>query len=689
MKSRSPNTLATFLLALSLLAVAALTAADSIPASSTLTAEMVVDLKAVTRVALSPDATQVAYSLAVQRSADDEVGRSYAELWLAMTNGGEPRRFAGNKESVTSPAWSPDGQLVSFQAEREHHHEGTQIYAIPINGGEARLLTKHDGSVTSHAWSPDGKWIAYAATDKESEQEEKDKEAGKDWKVFHTDPRFRHLWVLDVESGESRRLFDQGLDAHGIHWAPDGESIVFQATTTTQIDDEYMRTGIYGVSAAGGEPEILTPTTGKLGGMAISPDGRHLAYLGATSLNDPLAQSLFVVPIGATSPNGEGATPTATNLTENYDGSAARVAWHDSETLLLLSVEGERHALHHVNATSGERTAIGWPRLIVGDLDYDGAKGVLAAAASSPDHPDELFAMTLGAEGGPARLSRHNPALDGVRLARQEVIHWTGPGPTPISGVLIYPLDYEPGERYPLVLQVHGGPEGVSLDGWTTRPGYPVQLLARDGYAVLQPNYRGSQGHGVAFSKADHDDLGGAEFEDILAGVDSLVLEGLVDPDRVGTGGWSYGGYMSAWAATKHSDRFRASVVAAGLTNWVSFTGSTDIPYEMSIVHWDSWWFDEPELHWQRSPVAHVKNAKTPTLVVTGAKDERVHPEQAMELYTALRIHDVPTELVFYPREPHGLRERAHQLDFIDRTLGWFAKYLSVPEVGVMEETLD
>ncbi len=223
---------------------------------------------------------------------------------------------------------------------------------------------------------------------------------------------------------------------------------------------------------------------------------------------------------------------------------------------------------------------------------------------------------------------------------------------------------------------MHGGPEGVSLDGWRTRAGYPVQLLAKAGYMVLEPNYRGSMGRGVAFSKADHDDLGGKEYEDVLKGIDTLIERGLVDGDRVGTGGWSYGGYFSAWAATRHSARFKASMVGAGLTNWIAFAGTTDIPHEMSLVHWNSYWFDEPELHWERSPLAHLDNAKTPTLIVHGERDVRVHPEQGMELYTALRLKGIPTSLVLYPREPHGLNERAHQIDFIERSIAWFEKYL-------------
>ncbi len=649
---------------------------DAPAGDAVLTPEMLVDLTAVSEVALAPDGNTVAYTLTVPREADDEPGNSYKHLWLADAAEGEPRRFTAGKERVGSPAFSPDGRRVSFLVERKAIREGTQIWTIEKDGGEAQLLSRHDGSISSYRWSPDGRQIAYAAKDAESDEEKKDKEAGKDWIVEGADPGYRHLHVLDVDSGESRRLIRDDLDAFEIHWTPDGQTLIFQATTTAHIDDEYMNTGIYTLAAGGGQPRVLTPTPGKLADMAVSPDGSHLAWLGAVSRNDPIAQSVFVMPLAGGEPR---------NLTVDYEGSGSSLLWRKDGSLLLLAVEGERHALYSLDIETGARAPVALPHLIITDLDA--ADGQLAMAAHSPSHPAELFVASSGGE--PRRRSHHNLQLDDVRLARQEVIEWTGPDDWTIRGVLTYPRDYTEGERYPLVLQVHGGPEGVSLDGWTTRAGYPVQLLAARGYMVLEPNYRASMGRGVAFSKADHNDLGGKEFDDILAGVDALIERGLVDADRVGTGGWSYGGYMSAWAATRWTERFNASVVAAGLTNWLSFAGTTDIPYEMSEVHWNSWWFNHPELHWQRSPMAHLNKARTPTLVVTGAEDERVHPEQARQLYTGLRIKDVPTELVFYPREGHGLDERAHQLDFIERTLGWFDRYLGVPKVGGVEERRD
>ncbi|MFQ6618777.1 MAG: alpha/beta hydrolase family protein, partial [Fidelibacterota bacterium] len=201
-------------------------------------------------------------------------------------------------------------------------------------------------------------------------------------------------------------------------------------------------------------------------------------------------------------------------------------------------------------------------------------------------------------------------------------------------------------------------------------------LLAAEGYIVFMPNYRGSIGRGVNFSKGDHKDLGGREFQDVLEGIDYLVDQGFVDPERVGMGGGSYGGYFSALAATLYSERFAAAVVFAGISNWYSFTGTTDIPYEMSLVHWNLWTYDEPQLTWERSPLAHLDKARTPTLIVHGEKDLRVPVGQSRELYRGLEMKGVDTRLVIYPREPHGLREREHQLDFINRVMEWYDTYV-------------
>lgn len=634
-----------------------------------LTPEMVVSLKQVRQVAIDPSGEKVAYVLSVPREADEHYGRRYSEIWVTSLSGGEAIQYTSKPTSSSRVSWSPDGTFLTFLSKRKAVDEHTQIYKLRRDGGEAALVTHHPASISSYRWSPDGKHIAFVAVDAKTEAEKKAADAGEDWEVADQNYKQHRLWIFDVTSGESRQLFERDLSVWSHVWTPDSKALIFQATETPLVDDSYMFKQIYRVSAAGGTPEVVCETPGKLGDMSISPDGVRLAFLGAVSQNDPLAQSLFVVQVA-------GGTPR--NLSNEATFSATSVSWTKDKALLLLGVEGTHTTLRQIDAATGKgRTLVGTGPILRA-LELHAASGRFAAVGSTPQQPGEAFAGSLK-NGKLTRLTDSNPQLSQQKLAKQEVIEWKGADDWRIEGILTYPLNYQAGQRYPLVLQVHGGPEGVSLNGWTTGGNYPVQVLAAHGYMVLQPNYRGSGGRGVAFSKADHDDLGGKEFEDILTGIDALIERGLVDGSRVGTGGWSYGGYMSAWAATAHSERFKASVVAAGLTNWISFAGTTDIPQEMALVHWNSFWYDQRDLHWQRSPVFHLENASTPTLIVHGKSDTRVHPEQSIQLYTDLKLKKVPTQLVLYPRQPHGLVERAHQIDFMKRVLAWFDKYLQSP----------
>ncbi len=659
---------------LSILLIAGMMAQDQ-----GLTPEMVVNLKQAFQVAIDPAGQKIAYVVAVPREESDEPGGSYTEIWVVPFRGGEPRQYTAKPVNAWAVSWSPDGKLLTFLSYQEQFDPHTQVYGLPVDGGAPRLLTHHENGVSQYRWSPDGRWIAFISRDPQTEEEKKARKTGEDWIVYDTDYKFPRLYVVNVETGEEHRVFEEDLAVWEVEWAPDSKTLVFQATEKPLTDDSYMFKKIYTVPAEGGKPTVLCPTEGKLGDMAYSPDGRQFAFIGATSLNDPLAQSLFVVP-------ANGGTPQ--NLTRGFKGSAHSLFWLDNRTILLLSTEGTQNTLRKVDVRTGKSKVVYNATPIIQSISVHRKSGRFAAAVHGHAHPLEVYAGSVKS-GKITRLTHLNPELEKVRLARQEVIRWKGADGWTIEGVLTYPLDYQEGKKYPLILQIHGGPEGVSLNGWTTRSTYPVQVLAANGYMVLQPNYRGSGGYGVEFSKADHDDLGGKEYEDVLAGIDYLIQKGLVDGERVGTGGWSYGGYFSAWGATRHSDRFKASVVAAGLTNWISFTGTTDIPYEMSLVHWNSWWYDRRDLHWERSPLYHIKNAKTPTLIVHGLKDERVHPEQSLELYQSLKHNHVPTRLIMYPREPHGLRERAHKLHFMRNVLEWYDRYVKKAEPATQEKYIN
>jgi len=655
------------LLALALLATPSALLAQAI------TPEQIAAIEQVGAVTMSSDGQLVAYTLTVPRSADEPFGRPRSELWIVPAAGGEATPVVEAPQSANSPRWSPDGSMLAFGARLSP--DGYQVYAVPTTGGEARALTRSPLGVMSYAWSPDGKSIAYTAREPEDPEVVERRGRGDDVQVAGENQRHVRLWVENIESGERFAVTPADRTVRSFVWAPDGTGFAVQMTKTPDIDASYMFRHIYTVQANGDDLEMLTETRGKLGGMAWSPNGRSIAFVGAVSMNDPLAQSVFVV----SAAGGE-----AVNRTPDYEGSALQVGWLDDNTVWFMAGEGTRTALNKIGAERGaiERVAGGGPEIFT-SISFDSRNRSFATGVNTAQHPREVY--TGAVRGGAfARVTTHNPWLAGVDLAKQETTEWSGADGWRIEGVLIRPLNETPGVRYPLAILPHGGPEGTSYDGWTTRALYPAQLLAAEGYAVLMPNYRGSGGRGVKFSKGDHRDLGGKEFVDVIDGIKHLAEQGLVDPERVGISGTSYGGYFSAWAGTRYSEYFKAAITYAGISNWVSFAGTTEIPYEMSIVHWDTWWFDDPGLAWDRSPLAHINKSQTAILVGHGLADTRVDPEQSVEIYTALRIKGIPSGLVLYPREPHGLLERAHQLDFMRRYLEWFNKYVKAAVPATM-----
>jgi len=636
-----------------------------------LTVETAIDLQSVSDPAIDPTGRRIAYVVSVPAGTDSEERRAGSEIWVTSIDGGDERRFTPEGVRSSSPQWSPDGKTLAFLSKREELNEHRQIYLIAIDGGEASLLTRHDTSIDAFRWSPDGRSIAFLAPDAKTEVQKEDEEASRDWVIVDEQRTYSRLWIADAETGESRAVYETDLDASRFEWTPDGEQLIFTAAAIPGPDAAMMHSRLHRVSIEGGEPTVICPTEGKLGRFAIAPDGSKLAFLGAVSFNDPREQSLFIAPL---------AGGAARNLTEGFEGAASRIAWVDDHTVLMLAQQGTNTTPNLVDAQSGRRRTIidgapGAPGAPGGaalwSFDLQASSGRFCAIGSTPRHASELFAGSLK-DDSLTRLTHHNPVLDTLRLPRVEAIEWTSVDGLRIEGVLTYPVGYEPGRRYPLIVNPHGGPEGTDLVGWDTVP----QLMAARGFLVLQPNYRGSIGRGVAFSKGDHDDMGGLEFQDILAGIDALIARGLADRERIGMAGWSYGGYLSALAATHHSRRFKAAVIGAGVSNWISYTGTTDIPEEMCVVHWNRPMVENFELYWERSPLSGINNAQTPTLILHGAGDKRVPPSQAHEMYLALKSKGVPTQLVLYPRSGHGVSERAHRIDLFTRELDWFEKYL-------------
>jgi dipeptidyl aminopeptidase/acylaminoacyl peptidase len=647
-----------------LLVLAALLAATGSAAlQAQITPEQVTQLQTVTSAVISPDARQIAYTLSQPRAPEEDTIaglRAFSELWVVPVAGGEPRAVVRRPLVASGPSWSPDGSVLGFV------HRG-QVHRVPAAGGEPTPITNLPSGVLSFQWSPDGSQVAFTSRVTDTPEVIERRRRGDDVIVASELNHPVRLWVQPVGGGEARALTPANHTVRDFTWAPDSRTLAVQITETSDADADQLFRRIFRVTVDGGEPQILVPTEGKLGPMAWSPDGTRLAWLGAVALNDPLAQSVFVVTPGS----------APVNLTPDYEGTALWVGWQDNRTIRFVAAEGTKSALNTVPAAGGNRTrVVGHGAEIFGSVTFSRDGNTFAVPANTALHPNEVYVAT-SRNRTLRRVTNHNAWLANVQLGRQETVEWTARDGWRMEGVLIHPVGAPAGARAPLAVLPHGGPEGISSDGWSTNALYPGQLLAGAGYAVFMPNYRGSGGRGVAFSQGDHRDLGGREFDDVLDGIDHLHEIGAADRDRVGMSGTSYGGYFSAWAGTKHSDRFRLAMPFAGISNWMSFTGTTDIPYEMSIVHWDLWPYEHPLLMWERSPVAYIANARTPMIIGTGMVDERVHPEQMMQLYNAVRLKgDVPVEFVQYPREPHGLLERQHQLDYMRRIVEAFDRWV-------------
>ena len=425
---------------------------------------------------------------------------------------------------------------------------------------------------------------------------------------------------------------------------------------------------------------------GKLGAVAWSADGSRLAMISAADRNDPKEGRLTVVSAGGGAPR---------DLLPGYLGHVTDFAWLGGERLLFIGAEGVTTTLNVIGADGGGRRVLAagegevWSQLAVG-----GGGQTLALVGESAEHPGEIYRATLPSAGeagvaglaGLARLTRltrltnSNPRLAEVRLAAQEPVRFKARDGLDLEGVLIHPRDERPGQRYPLILSVHGGPESHQSDGWLTAYSSPGQVAAARGFAVFSLNYRGSTGRGVAFSKLSQGDPAGKEFDDLVDAVDHLVAAGLVDRDRVGITGGSYGGYATAWACTRYSDRFAAGVMFVGISELIAKDGTSDIPNELHDVHALAWPWEDWPLMVERSPVRYAEQARTPLLILGGKDDPRVDPSQSLVLYRFLKVLGrTPVRLVRYPGEEHGNKKAAARLDYMLRMMRWFEHYLTGP----------
>ncbi len=639
-----------------------------------LTATDVVTLRAVGAAVISPDGQEVAFTLMVPRRpfADDD-GAAWMELHLVGA-GGESRPFVSGEVNLRAVAWLPDGSALSYLAKRQGDEHRT-LYVLPRDGGESRDALEVEAAVAAYAWSPDGKFVAVLAKDPEDKEKKKLAKKGFNQKIFEEDLKPTHLWIYRPfatgDGAEPRRIELEGT-ASALAWSPRGDQLVVALAPTPLIDDEYMARHLHIVDVESGAVTATVEHSAKLGAVRFSPDGTHLAFIAGEDLNDPSEGRLMVV---ATARGGK-----PRQLLPDYQGQVDAIDWLDASRIAYI---GSRRTETEIGAVGldGRReiltpAGVGIWRALSVSRPGSASPYSLALVGESAHHPREVFRLEAGSSQ-PERLTDNNPRLAEIRFAQQEVVRYQARDGLELDGVLIRPRDAEPGRRYPLILVAHGGPESHFRNGWMTSYSQPGQLAAARGFAVFYPNYRGSTGRGVAFSKSSQGDPAGKEFDDLVDGVDHLVASGLVERSKVGITGGSYGGYASAWGATYYSERFAASVMFVGISDKISKVGTSDIPNELFLVHDRHWPWESWQLMLERSPIYHAKKSRTPLLIMHGEEDTRVHPGQSMELHRVLKtLGKTPVRLVFYPGEGHGNRRSASRLDYNLRMMRWMTQYL-------------